>query len=353
MAHIVRYKTKCDLDWYLDDYFFADLLAKNCNWQVAIFLNVCEEINFPVSKDKTEWATQIIVFLGLLINSRTQTVSVPEPKRQKAMDALNRVLRSKKVKVLEMQKLTGLLNFLSRAVVPGRAFTRRMYNKYKAMPQFHHVKVDKELRSDCEMWDKFLQNPQSVCRPFADFERERVAQVIKLETDASLNKKLGFGGIFSRQILSLPDQNKSKEHLSWFSQKWPAGFINRSGCSIEVAELYGSCMALTMWAEELRGKRVVIWCDNQAVVHMINKTTSSCKKCMYLIRHLTLLCMSYSIRVFCDYIPTEQNRWADQLSRMKVAQFLREVKSSNNYVVDDYASTLDRSLWPIPDYLWQ
>lgn len=92
LAHIVRFKTGQELDWYLDDYFFVALLARNCNWQVTVFLNICDEINFPVSKDKTEWATQEIIFLGLLLHTLLQTVSIPEPKRLKALDAIDRVL---------------------------------------------------------------------------------------------------------------------------------------------------------------------------------------------------------------------------------------------------------------------
>lgn len=344
----MRFKTQQDLDWYLDDYFFVALLARNCDWQVTVFLNICQEIGFPVSRDKTEWATQEIIFLGLVLNTLLQVVSVSEPKRTKALDAINRILRAKKVKVLDLQRLTGLLNFLSRAVVPGRAFTRRMYAKYKSMKQYHHVRVDRELRADCEMWEKFLNSPSNVNRPFADFADERVAEVIRLETDASLNAKLGFGGIYARG-----KNNYTKESLSWFSQHWPTGFLQTSENSIEVAELYASCMALTIWAKELQGKRLVVWCDNQAVVHMINKTLSSCSKCMFLIRHLTLLSMSYSIKIFCEYISTDQNRWADQLSRMKVKKFLTETQLCEDFEVDDYQTPLHRLLWPIPGILWE
>lgn len=251
-----------------------------------------------------------------------------------------------------MQKLTGLLNFLGRAIVPGRAFTRRMYSKYKSMKQHHHIRVDNKLRLDCRMWEQFLCNPGNVSRPFCDFQQDRGAVTIRLETDASLNAKLGFGGLYCRSVI---DNNEvgTHEKLSWFSQKWPHKFIEKSDCSIEVAELLGSCMAVTMWINELKGKRVVIWCDNQAVVHMINNSSSSCSKCMYLIRHLTLLCMTFSLRVFCKYISTEDNRWADQLSRMKIEQFLKEATRSQEFMVDKMATPLPSSLWPIPEPLWK
>lgn len=323
LAHIVQFRTNQELDWYLDDYFFVHLLRSNCDWQVTVFLGICREINFPVSEDKTVWGQQEIVFLGLLLNTMLQIVSIPENKRQKAMDALDRVLRAKKVKVIELQKLTGLLNFLSQAIVPGRTFTRRMYAKYKSLKQHHHVRVDRELLADCALWQEFLKNPVNVSRPFLDFLPAKGVETLVLASDASLNKSLGFGGHFTRV-------KDTGLQTSWFSQKWPRNFIDQSQCLIEVAELYGVCMAVTIWIDELQGRRVVVWCDNQAVVQMVNKSSSSCKRCMFLLRHLTLLCMSKSCRVFCRYVSTKQNWRADLLSRMGVRSFRHRMARPEN-----------------------
>lgn len=193
LAHNVRAHTQEDLDWYLDDYFFVHLLSQNCDWQVRIFLSTCDQINFPVSADKTIWSTQTI---GLLLNTLLQVVTIPEDKRLKALDAIDRVLRARKVKVRELQSLTGQLNFLSKAVVPGRAFTRHMYAKYNNLKQHHHLRVDQELRLDCAMWERFLTNPLNVSRPFQDFSESTISEIRHLTSDASLNHKLGFGGVF-------------------------------------------------------------------------------------------------------------------------------------------------------------
>ena len=83
-----------------------------------------------MAPEKTVWATNIIVFLGILIDTISQTISIPIKKCEKALNQLNYVINARTVTVLELQQLTGLLNFISRAVVPGTAFTRRMYVKY-------------------------------------------------------------------------------------------------------------------------------------------------------------------------------------------------------------------------------
>ena len=84
IAHIVSHKTKEDLVNCLNDYFFAALLQGWCDDQVKIFLEVCEQIKFPVAEEKTVWSSTLMVFLGLLLDSERQVVCIPKEKLDKA-----------------------------------------------------------------------------------------------------------------------------------------------------------------------------------------------------------------------------------------------------------------------------
>ena len=67
----------------------------------------------------------------------------------------------------------------------------------KIIKPYHHVKLDDEFRMDCQVWIQFLVNPQAVARPFVDLDSANlVAEDVGFLTDASLNKKLGFGCVF-------------------------------------------------------------------------------------------------------------------------------------------------------------
>ena len=101
------------------------------NNMVRQFLEICQNIGCPVALDKTEWGTTQIVFLGILLDGRRHCLMVPEEKVQKALRLLEWVRSSAKITIKTVQKLTGTLNFLSRAIVPGRTFTRSMYDKLK------------------------------------------------------------------------------------------------------------------------------------------------------------------------------------------------------------------------------
>ena len=62
---------------YLDDYLFIEVTRERCNKMVTTFLNLCNQISLPVALEKTEWATNRIVFLGILLDGRTLTLSIP------------------------------------------------------------------------------------------------------------------------------------------------------------------------------------------------------------------------------------------------------------------------------------
>ena len=131
---------------YLDDFLFIALKMSVCSTMLKEFLSLCRTIGCPISEEKTETSTEIIVFLGMLLNGRLHVVSVPQDKVIKALNLIQEVIELKKVTIKTIQQLTGTLNFLNRAIVPGRAFTRNMYTKLKItnskgrpLKQHHHV----------------------------------------------------------------------------------------------------------------------------------------------------------------------------------------------------------------------
>ena len=104
---------------YLDDFLFVEITFIACNELTRQFLDLCEELGFPVSMEKTEWATEVIVFLGILLNGNSLTLAVPEDKRSKALQQLYEVRDKRTIKVQKIEALTGILNFLNRVIAPG------------------------------------------------------------------------------------------------------------------------------------------------------------------------------------------------------------------------------------------
>ena len=272
-----------------------------------------------------------IIFLGMLLDGDELCLAISEEKRNKARHQLNNIINKRTTTVKDLQSLTGLLNFLTKAIVPGRAFTRRLFTKIPAyiyglqqrrikLKFFHHVTVDREFRSDCQMWLSFLDYSQRdkrvLCHPFIDFEKTQVtSRELNFYTDASAKETLGFGALY---------QNQCTFGI------WEKDFVKTMKPSIEYLELYAVCIGIFCWGHQLKNVRVTIFCDNQAVVQMINNTISSCKNCMYLIRMLDLDGIKYNRRLFAKYVKIYENDLADALSRQQFTRFWKLAPRSMN-----------------------
>ena len=318
LHHILSVKTGSKtITNYLDDFLFISYLRCLCNAMIRKFIQLCKQIGVPIAEEKTEWATTALVFLGILLNGKQFTLSIPLEKQQKALHLLNSMIDKKKSTIKEAQTLTGLLNFLTKAIFPGRMFTRRMYAKCatheitktgKRLKPHHHVSVDREFKFDCQIWKTFLvhYSDTAVCHPMVDLDATITAHELFFYSDASASEVLGFGAVFNKH---------------WLFARWENNYIKHCDPSIEYLELYALVMALLTWGEEIRNIRMVLFCNNSAVVTMINKLSSGCRNCMYLLRLLTLNNLVNNRRVFAKHVQAEDNYLADSLSRLQLDRF--------------------------------
>ena len=299
--------------------------------QIQEFLKVCEEITFPVALKKTFWGTTRLTFLGLLLDTIQQIICIPLDKIEKALDWIEYFLQRKKATVLDFQKLCGILNFLCRCIVPGRAFVRRLYIDTKNLKPHHHVKVTKENKPDLMIWKGFLSKSESFSRPFMETVSLNAMEV-DMFSDASRNFNLGFGAYCGPE---------------WCWGRWDKLFCDVAQPSIEYLELYAVLVGALNWIKFFSNRRIILFCDNEAVVHMINNSSSKCKNCMVLIRLLVAECLVSNVRVFAKSVSTKDNGKADALSRLDYNRFLRLSGGHMNPTPTDIPSPI----WPL-DKIW-
>ena len=330
IAWIVSFKARKPNVNYLDDYLFAAAMKAACDKQLQIFLDVCQEINFPVALEKTYWGTTVLTFLGLLLDAKKQIIGIPQDKLIKASNWVNYFLnkKNKKATVLEFQKLCGILNFLCRCLVPGRAFLRRLYVTNAKLKPHHHLKITKENRLDLMVWKHFLTYPESHYRPFMEAVSLNV-QEIDMFSDASGNYKLGFGALCGTE---------------WTYGVWDNEFCKQNSPSIEYLELFGVTVAVLNWIKLFANRRIVLFCDNEAVVHMINGSSSSCKQCMVLIRIIIAESLVRNVRIYAKHVGTKQNGRADALSRLDFNRFWTLSKNKN---MNKCPTPIPGAVWPI------
>ena len=153
---------------------------------------------------------------------------------------------------------------------------RRVYLKIASkMKQYHHVRLDNVFKLDCLTWVKFLQDDDiALSRPFVDFDdRSVTVEELDFFTDSSKNKSFSMGGLF---------------YDRWWYAHWEKGYIDSCDSSIEYLELCAVTVAIFLWVPSLENRRVIIYCDNESVVYLLNSSSSSDKNCMWLLRAVIL-----------------------------------------------------------------
>ncbi|XP_063963147.1 uncharacterized protein LOC135156047 [Lytechinus pictus] len=239
-------------------------------------------------------------------------VRVPCEKRTQLKRKIAETIRKQSLSLKEIQSLIGSLNFICRAVKPGRAFLRRLTDQTKKISKPDSViQLSEGTKSDLTTWLAFLDdfNGVTIVRPGrweSDFD-------LDLFTDAS--GTIGFGGYF---------------HGKWFCGHWPP-FVLSGDYSIAWKEMVPIAVALLVWGSDLAGKRIRLHTDNMAIKNVINKQTSHCPRIMSLVRTLVLQCLKRDTIVKAVYIATKENDIADSLSRLQMSWHHRRMQHQHQY----------------------
>lgn len=287
---------------YLDDFLFVGPSASSCSELLQAFILACDKLGVPLASEKTVGPVQVLTYLGLEIDAINAQVKVPRDKIQAMTTQIEAVLSRHKITLVGLQSLVGSLNFLCRAVSPGRAFLRRLIELSKGITKPHYkVRLSTGARLDLLLWLEFLSHFNGVS---AFLERDWVSsEAVDLFTDAAAS--VGFGAYFQGH---------------WVQGRWSQDIL-RNQPSIAYLEFYPIVVALKCWALQLANCKVIFHTDNMAVVHIINTQSSRCPHLMHLVRTFVLECLRFNIRFKAVHVPGFYNVIADSLSRFQATRF--------------------------------
>jgi hypothetical protein len=296
---------------YLDDFFFGGKVGTNeCDKLMDNFDNLCKDFGVPVAQEKTVGPVQIIVFLGLEIDSIEMVVRIPLSKLQELKKIIEEAMPKKKITLKALQSITGLLNFCLRAIPPGRAFCRRFYEAMSVASKPHHfIRVNRGMREDFKMWLMFLDCFNGSCIFPKLFWSSNFD--IHLYTDAAGNPDLGCAAFLKPR---------------WIYFQWPESWIP-SGVfkDLTFLELVPIILAFITWGEEFKGQKVLLYTDNLSLVSVLNKCSSKSARVMQLVRPLVLHKMLINTQFKAKHILGCNNSIADALSRKDFVRFQRLV----------------------------
>lgn len=128
---------------------------------------------------------------------------------------------------------------------------------------------------------------------------------LELFTDAS--GSVGFGAYFLG---------------NWCAERWPQSWKDLGLVrNLAFLELFPIVVAVDIWGEQLRNRKVRFMCDNMGVVQAINRQTANSRPVVGLLRHLVIKGLSLNAHFTAVHVPGVQNNIADSLSRFQVERF--------------------------------
>ena len=95
---------------------------------------------------------------------------------------------------------------------------------------------------------------------------------------------------------------------------------------------------------------IVLFCDNQGAVEMINSASSTCKQCMKLTRFITQYGLIHNVKITARHVSRISNELVDFLSRDKVSNF-KTLAAERKITIDDRCTELPAQIWPV-EAIW-
>src|SRR5947207_345982 len=279
-----------DICHYIDDFLLV-LTPEPEKVQVAAndFSETCETMGFAIEQRKNIEGT-LVDFLGLEIDTTVMEARLPPDKHKRALALVTDILRRKSIPFHVLEKLLGFLSFCCAVIPLGRPFLRQVFNLLnRKTHHLAHIRITKAAKRDLRWWTLLLHQwngvaiIHSIARP-----------VITIYTDASGTK--GIGGIWDNRAFSVHLNRRHRtKHINW-------------------KEMYAIFFTMSLWADEWIGCRVILMCDNSAVVDAINKKTMR-GVTITILQFILLIAVIQDIDLHSEWLSSEDNAIADALSR--------------------------------------
>lgn len=311
---------------YVDDFLFVvspiggEPAAQRL---LELALALCKHLGVPMATGpgKVEGPAQCLTFLGIELDTLKLEARLP----QQRLDELHALMVEwqsyTRASVKQLQSLTGLLNFASACVAPGRVYTRRLINHTSHIiaadlgrGPHTQVKLSAAALADVRWWAEMLREWNGVSLLYEEEWEE--APLIQLYTDAC---NTGYGGYYAGR---------------WFAGQWSSAELAAASrdkrISMPFLEMRALLMAAATWGHLWRGKKITFRCDCQPVVQAFEQMRSRTTTQMHQIRSLHQLAVKHNFTFRVWHIVGETNTIADELSRSGASQAFRSMCPNAN-----------------------
>ena len=255
--------------------------------------NLLQRLGFDISIKKLVCPATKVTCLGVEVNTEDFTVAVPQEKLSNILDMCQNWSQKSHCNKKQLQSLLGSLQYITKCVTHSRPFLNRMLDLLRSHFGKEQIQLDINFHRYLNWFKKFL--PQFNGKAF--FVHRPVQATIEL--DACLQ---GLGAVYMNQVYAVP----IPEYCFQFS--------------IVHLEMPNILVAVRVWGQNWAYKRIIIKCDSQAVVSVLNSGKTQDMTLAAIARNIMMEAAKYDIDLQVIHILGVDNKIADLLSRWQITR---------------------------------
>ena len=325
VCRIMRNKNIPSVIAYLDDFLIIAESKELCIQYLNTLISLLRKLRFAINYNKVCGPTQRLTFLGIVMDSVKMTLELPQEKLDELRLLLQKSISCPKLTKRQLQSIAGKLNWATQCVYGGRFYLRRLQSKINSLSSpWHRTRVTAPMRADMQWWLDFIHvfngtTPMVERRP-----------ITPVHIDAC---PVAGGAVYLNDYVYIP----------W--TLWPG----TENLHINFKETLSLEPAINKWAPLWSNKKVIINCDNQAAVGIINRGSTSNPLVMASLRRIFWLSAIYNFRIKAVYLPGIENL-ADAVSRLHEPQGiirLHKLLTMNKYMYSPFQNGIDDA-WRSP-----
>ena len=247
-----------------------------------------------ISKKKSTFVCQTrMEFLGFILDTKKETVEIPEEKWERVQKTITEIRKEKQIKFKTLEKLQGTLCSFLVVITNMQLYIRRLTEKMKEMNNKNQMvaPVDKRLEEELEVWQDLGKNAIKLERPWIKGEPTIVET--QISTDASSSN----GGWV--------ETDGTERTIPWTAEE--------AHLHITLKEAIIIKKYLRQNLEKSKNKRINFLCDNEGVVKTFEKGSKD-PALNDEIRTIRLLGCEINCLLSIEWVSTKEQQ-ADKASR--------------------------------------
>ena len=273
---------------YIDDLGGADTPEK-ATMAFDYLGDLLCKIGILKSTTKATPPCHVMVFLGIELNSVSQTLRSDDSRLADIKSITSLWLNKSTATLKEIQSLVGTLSFAASCVREGQLFFSRILVLLKICPKKSVIWTSDQATKDILWWNKF-------CETFNGVSAIPGPPDFVFSSDTCLT---GCGAM-------------SEMHYIHF--ELPKHIVD-AGKYVNQSETYAVLIAICEWKSQFANKNILIYCDNTSTVDILKSGRASCPFMQFCLREIRFHSAQFNFRVRAVHLRGVDNHLSDALSR--------------------------------------